>query len=52
MEYARLGLTGLKVSRICLGYMSYGQPDKGMSWELDEESSRRSLSRKAMMSLI
>jgi aryl-alcohol dehydrogenase-like predicted oxidoreductase len=40
MEYARLGSTGLKVSRICLGCMSYGQPGKGMSWELDEEASR------------
>ncbi len=40
MEYARLGSTGLKVSRICLGCMSYGQPVKGMSWELDEEASR------------
>jgi aryl-alcohol dehydrogenase-like predicted oxidoreductase len=40
MEYARLGSTGLKVSRICLGCMSYGQPGKGMSWELDEAASR------------
>src|SRR5580698_3084574 len=28
MEYARLGTTGLKVSRICLGCMSYGDPDR------------------------
>jgi 1-deoxyxylulose-5-phosphate synthase len=28
MEYARLGATGLKVSRICLGCMSYGDPDR------------------------
>lgn len=40
MEYARLGSTGMKVSRICLGCMSYGQPGKGMPWELDEEASR------------
>jgi len=40
VEYARLGSTGMKVSRICLGCMSYGQPGKGMSWELDEEASR------------
>jgi 1-deoxyxylulose-5-phosphate synthase len=40
MEYVRLGNTGLKVSRICLGCMSYGEPGKGMSWELDEEASR------------
>jgi len=40
MEYTRLGSTGLKVSRICLGCMSYGQPDKGTGWELDEGYSR------------
>ncbi|HEY5157614.1 MAG TPA: aldo/keto reductase [Anaerolineales bacterium] len=40
MEYTRLGSTGMKVSRICLGCMSYGQPGKGMPWELDEEASR------------
>jgi aryl-alcohol dehydrogenase-like predicted oxidoreductase len=40
MEYTRLGSTGMKVSRICLGCMSYGQPGKSMSWELDEEASR------------
>ncbi|MEI7846694.1 MAG: aldo/keto reductase [Chloroflexota bacterium] len=40
MEYNHLGNTGLKVSRICLGCMSYAQPGKGMSWELDEEASR------------
>ena len=40
MEYVRFGNTGMKVSRICLGCMSYGQPGKGMSWELDEDASR------------
>lgn len=41
MEYRRLGNTGLEVSRICLGCMSYGQADKGTHpWSLDEESSR------------
>jgi len=30
----------MKVSRICLGCMSYGQPGKGMAWELDEDASR------------
>jgi 1-deoxyxylulose-5-phosphate synthase len=40
MEYVRFGSTGLKVSRICLGCMSYGQPDEGRQWTLDEETSR------------
>ena len=37
MEYVRLGSTGLKVSRICLGCMSFGS---GMDWSLGEEDSR------------
>jgi len=40
MEYIRLGATGLKVSRICLGCMSYGQPTERWMWALDEEHSR------------
>ena len=40
MEYARFGNTGMKVSRICLGCMSYGQPAGSPAWELDEEASR------------
>ncbi|MFC5452883.1 aldo/keto reductase [Paenibacillus aestuarii] len=41
MEYTRLGHTGLKVSRLCLGCMSYGMPDRGShAWTLDEERSR------------
>lgn len=28
MEYIRLGSTGMKVSRICLGCMSYGGPNE------------------------
>lgn len=39
MDYVRLGATGLKVSRICLGCMSYGAPS-WRSWVLDEEQSR------------
>jgi 1-deoxyxylulose-5-phosphate synthase len=35
MEYARLGSTGLKVSRICLGMMSYGDPGS-RRWMLPE----------------
>jgi len=41
MEYVRLGKSGLKVSRICLGCMSYGVPTAGPHpWILDEERSR------------
>jgi aryl-alcohol dehydrogenase (NADP+) len=39
MEYINLGRTGLIVSRICLGMMTYGTP-KWRSWVLDEEHSR------------
>ena len=41
MEYTRLGRTGLEVSRLCLGCMSYGEPDRGgHSWTLGEAASR------------
>lgn len=41
MEYVKLGRTGLEVSRICLGCMSYGVPERGNhSWVLNEEESR------------
>jgi len=41
METIRLGKTGLKVSRICLGCMSYGIPERGSHpWSLPEEQSR------------
>ena len=39
MEYTNLGKSGLKVSRLCLGMMSYGDP-KWRPWVLDEESGR------------
>ena len=39
MEYVNLGKTGLKVSRICLGMMTYGTPT-WRDWVLDEEESR------------
>src|SRR6185312_8909211 len=40
MEYVRLGKTGLQVSRICLGCMSYGEPNRGgHPWTLPEEES-------------
>jgi aryl-alcohol dehydrogenase (NADP+) len=38
MEYTRLGSTGTKVSRICLGCMSYGTPE-WREWVLPEEES-------------
>ncbi len=41
MKYTKLGTTGLDVSRICLGCMSYGISDRGAHpWSLDEEQSR------------
>ncbi len=41
MEYVKLGSTGLDVSPICLGCMSYGEPSRGAHpWSLDEEASR------------
>jgi aryl-alcohol dehydrogenase-like predicted oxidoreductase len=41
MEYTRLGGTGLEVSRLCLGCMSFGAPDRGNhTWTLPEEQSR------------
>ncbi|MDQ0113828.1 aldo/keto reductase [Paenibacillus harenae] len=41
MEYAKLGNTGLDVSRICLGCMSFGEAERWTHpWVLDEEKSR------------
>lgn len=41
MEYVNLGNTGLKVSRICLGCMSYGLLSRGThKWVIEEEASR------------
>src|SRR5271155_2186520 len=41
MDYVSLGNTGLKVSRICLGCMSYGIPERGNHpWTLGEEQTR------------
>src|SRR5579863_113628 len=46
MDYVNLGKTGLKVSRICLGCMSYGEPATGElrpgshAWALNEEQSQ------------
>src|SRR6478736_9527977 len=41
MDYVRLGRSGLEVSRLCLGCMTYGEPDRGNHpWTLGEEQSR------------
>ncbi|MEU9338460.1 aldo/keto reductase [Streptomyces sp. NPDC048290] len=41
MQYVKLGSTGLDVSRICLGTMTYGVPDRGdHSWTLEEDAAR------------
>jgi 1-deoxyxylulose-5-phosphate synthase len=41
MEYVRLGSTGVKVSRLCLGCMTFGLPDRGPHpWTLDAEKSQ------------
>ncbi len=46
MEYVNLGKTGMKVSRICLGCMTYGSPAAGPAqggrhaWAMNEEESR------------
>jgi aryl-alcohol dehydrogenase-like predicted oxidoreductase len=38
MDYVKLGRSGLEVSRICLGCMSYGEPERGAHlWTLNEE---------------
>jgi aryl-alcohol dehydrogenase-like predicted oxidoreductase len=40
MDYVHLGKTGLEVSRLCLGCMSFGDASKGRDWVLDLEHSR------------
>jgi aryl-alcohol dehydrogenase (NADP+) len=40
MQYTRLGKTGLEVSRLCLGCMSFGDRSKGREWTLDLDQSR------------
>ena len=46
MQYTRLGRTGLEISRICLGCMTYGEPNRGNhTWTLREEESRTLIKR-------
>ena len=46
MKYATLGNSDLKVSRICMGCMGFGDASKGQhSWTLDEESSKEIIKR-------
>jgi hypothetical protein len=41
MRYVKLGNTGLDVSPIAIGAMTFGEPDRGHPvWSLDEETSR------------
>jgi 1-deoxyxylulose-5-phosphate synthase len=41
MDYVRLGNAGVKVSRLCLGCMTYGVPERGQHlWTLNEEQTR------------
>ena len=41
MDYVKFGKTGLDVSRLCIGCMTYGIPNRGPHpWTLDEEKSR------------
>ena len=47
MDYVRLGSTGLKVSRLCLGTMTYGT-NNGGEWVLDEEAGPAPLLRHAL----
>ena len=41
MDYVKLGATGLEVSRLCLGCMTFGMPGRGLhTWTLDDEKAR------------
>ena len=40
MEYIRFGNTGMKVSKLCLGTMTYGGPTERWPWALDEAQER------------
>ncbi len=40
MEYVRFGNTGMKVSKLCLGTMTYGHPNERWPWALNEADSK------------
>ncbi|MGF7039897.1 aldo/keto reductase [Mucilaginibacter lappiensis] len=40
MDYVRFGQTGMMVSKLCLGTMTYGRPTERWPWALNEEQSR------------
>ena len=45
MKYTELGNTGIEVSRICVGCMSFGQPFPDfLLWTLDKDESRKMIS--------
>ncbi len=46
MDYVKLGKTGLDVSRVCVGCMSFGDPNRGNhAWTLPETESREIIKR-------
>ena len=45
MKYVNVGKSGLQVSAVTLGCMSYGDPDKGHGWSLPEAESRHFIRR-------
>ncbi|MCC5810727.1 MAG: aldo/keto reductase [Ectothiorhodospiraceae bacterium] len=52
MEYVNLGRSGLKVSRLCLGCMTYGESGRGKHpWTLGEEDSRPFIARALEMGI-
>lgn len=46
MQYAKLGISDLTVSRICMGCMGFGDANNGQhSWTIDETHSRKIIKR-------
>ena len=48
MDYVKLGSTGLEVSRICLGCMSFGEPERGNQPSSLGEDDARVIIRRAL----